>query len=126
MRLHEVLKDEVHHRRRRIEDVGDPLELFHDRASHDGGEEVHLRVEFVPHSWALASVISSGTKQLRTYSTMPGEENDSELSTICEIFQGVGVSGRTLATNFGRFDPKCCVVLTNCMNKSGVHLSSLP
>src|SRR5208282_2510562 len=46
----------------------------------------------------LASVISNDTKQLRTYSIMPREENDSELLTICEIFQGVGVTGWKLAS----------------------------
>ena len=42
------------------------------------------------------SVISSDTRELRTYSTMREQENDSELSAICEVFQGVGVSGWTL------------------------------
>ena len=47
----EVLEHPVHDRGGGIEDVGDAFELFHDRASHDGGEEVHLGVEFVSHSW---------------------------------------------------------------------------
>ena len=46
----EVFEDAVHDRRGGIEDVGDALELLHDRASHEGGEEVHLGGELVSHS----------------------------------------------------------------------------
>src|SRR5271157_1789693 len=47
----------------------------------------------------LVSVISNDTRQPRTYSTTPDEENDSELLVICEIFQGVGVSGWELTNS---------------------------
>jgi hypothetical protein len=47
----EVFEHPVHDRRSGIENVGDALELLHDRASHDGGEKVHLGVELVSHFW---------------------------------------------------------------------------
>ncbi len=50
VRLDEILKDEIHYRRRGIEDRGDLLKLFHDGASCHGGEEVRLGVEFPAHS----------------------------------------------------------------------------
>ena len=46
----EVFEHPVRDRRRGIEDVGDALDLFHDGASHDGREEVHLGGELVSHS----------------------------------------------------------------------------
>jgi hypothetical protein len=49
------------------------------------------------------SVISSDTKQLRTYSTITNPKNDSKISAICEIFQGVGVSGWKLVTHIITF-----------------------
>ena len=51
MGLDEVLKDKVHDRWGGIEDLGHLFELFHDRASCHGGEEVHLGVEFLRILW---------------------------------------------------------------------------
>ena len=54
--LDEVLKNKVHYRWGGIEDSGDLLKLFHDRASCHRGEEVHLGVEFSAHSGVSFSV----------------------------------------------------------------------
>jgi hypothetical protein len=80
----------VDYRRSGIEDQGDLLELLYNGASHNRGEEVHLGVEFLPHYRALVSIISSDTKELRTYFIMTGPKTTAEYQLIVRYFMELG------------------------------------